>query len=175
LDTEGLVSKLTPPPGLRIALLTAIVAMIGCDRATKQMAAIALAGTPRLSFLADTVRIEYAENPGGFLSAGAHLPPAARTGLFVVGNGLALVLVVAVAIRRRWKGWPLAGLCLFIAGGASNWIDRAAHGSVIDFINVGVGPLRTGIFNIADVAIMLGIAIVVLTEREWRRNGEARV
>jgi signal peptidase II len=31
---------------------------------------------------------------------------------------------------------------------------------VTDFINVGIGPLRTGIFNVADVAIMLGAALV---------------
>jgi signal peptidase II len=38
----------------------------------------------------------------------------------------------------------------------SNLIDRIAVGSVIDFLNVGVGSLRTGIFNLADVAIMAG-------------------
>jgi signal peptidase II len=32
---------------------------------------------------------------------------------------------------------------------------------VIDFLNVGVGPLRTGIFNVADVAITLGVALLV--------------
>jgi signal peptidase II len=33
---------------------------------------------------------------------------------------------------------------------------------VIDFMNVGIGPLRTGIFNVADMAIMLGAGIFVL-------------
>ena len=65
---------------------------------------------------------------------------------------------VAGAIVFRWSGWPLLGLTLFVAGGASNWLDRVVRGSVIDFINVGVGSLRTGIFNVADVAIMLGVA-----------------
>jgi signal peptidase II len=157
-----------PKIGVRLVLIGAMVAMIGCDRATKQLATT-FAGTPSRSFLADTVRLEYAENVGGFLSAGADLPPQLRTGLFTIGNGLALVAAVVAAIRFRWKGWPLVGLSLFVAGGASNWIDRVAHGSVIDFINVGIGPLRTGIFNIADVAIMLGIGIVIVTERHWRR------
>ncbi|HXW60355.1 MAG TPA: signal peptidase II [Myxococcota bacterium] len=35
-------------------------------------------------------------------------------------------------------------------------MDRILQGSVTDFINVGIGPVRTGIFNIADVAILLG-------------------
>ena len=47
-------------------------------------------------------------------------------------------------------------MALFLAGALSNLIDRIAVGSVIDFLNVGIGPLRTGIFNVADVAIMAG-------------------
>jgi signal peptidase II len=43
----------------------------------------------------------------------------------------------------------------------SNLADRMAIGSVIDFLNVGIGPVRTGIFNVADMAIMAGIAMVL--------------
>jgi signal peptidase II len=42
---------------------------------------------------------------------------------------------------------------------------------VIDFMNVGIGPLRTGIFNVADMAIMLGVGIVMLDT--WRSDGHA--
>jgi lipoprotein signal peptidase len=51
---------------------------------------------------------------------------------------------------------------LFVAGGIGNLMDRIFHGgSVADFLNVGVGPLRTGIFNIADVAIMGGVLVLI--------------
>ena len=150
--------------GVRVLLVLSIAATMSCDRATKHIAATTLAGVPSQSFFADTVRLQYVENTGGFLSLGADLPPAVRTGLFTVGTGLALFSVVAGAILFRCSGWPLLGLSLFVTGGASNWLDRVVHGSVIDFINVGLGPLRTGIFNIADVAIMLGVGIVVVAE-----------
>jgi signal peptidase II len=55
------------------------------------------------------------------------------------------------------------------AGGASNLIDRLARGTVTDFMNVGIGPLRTGIFNLADVAITLGAVLVVLGGRPGAR------
>ena len=45
---------------------------------------------------------------------------------------------------------------------ASNLLDRITYGKVIDFMNLGLGPVRTGIFNVADMAIMLGAAIVVV-------------
>jgi signal peptidase II len=51
---------------------------------------------------------------------------------------------------------------LFIANGASNWIDRVLRGSVVDFLNMGIGSLRTRVFNMADVAIMLGAGLLVL-------------
>ena len=71
-----------------------------------------------------------------------------------------------MAARFRLSGPALVGLALYFAGGASNLVDRVMHGSVIDFMNVGVGPLRTGIFNVADMAILLGVAIFVFTHRQ---------
>jgi signal peptidase II len=70
--------------------------------------------------------------------------------------------VAAIQLRRRV--WSLVGVSPSLAGGASNWLDRAATGRVVDFMNVGLGPLRTGIFNVADVAIMCGAAVRVLGE-----------
>jgi signal peptidase II len=110
--------------------------------------------------LADTVRLGYAENAGGFLSLGADLPRQSRTAVFTIATGLALLVLVAMAVRDRLAGPSGVGLVLFVAGGASNWIDRVLSGSVVDFLNVGIGPLRTGVFNVADVAIMVGAGLV---------------
>lgn len=148
--------------GTRLLLVIAIGATIGCDRVTKQIAETKLAGMPRQSFLADTVRLEYAENTGAFLGLGAEWPPAVRTALFGIGNGVLLLAMTALAIRRRWPTLALFGLAFFIAGGSSNLIDRLTRGSVIDFMNIGLGPLRTGIFNVADVALMIGMVLVIV-------------
>jgi signal peptidase II len=111
------------------------------------------------------------ENTGGFLGLGSGLPIEARTALFSVATAVLLLGLVAYGIRLRWTGWPAFGLTLFVGGGVSNWVDRVLHGSVIDFINVGVGPLRTGVFNVADVAIMGGVAILLVYEfRRGRRR-----
>jgi signal peptidase II len=157
--------------GLRIAVLVALAASISCDRMSKHVAVTTLAGTPARSLLADTIRLEYVENAGGFLSLGSDLPPLVRTGVFTVGVGLILLAVIVAAVQLPLNIWQRAGLSLFVVGGASNWIDRVLHGSVIDFLNVGFGPLRTGIFNVADVYITLGVAIVVCAE--LRRGGRA--
>ena len=149
--------------GARLALLLLVMAStVGCDRVTKHVATELLADKPTQSFLADTVRLTYVKNTGGFLNLGASLPPVARTAIFTVATGLALVLLLAGLLRSKSSLWRASGLALFLAGGISNWIDRALSGSVVDFMNVGIGGLRTGIFNVADVAIMLGVALFLL-------------
>lgn len=146
--------------GFRLLLLAAIVTTIACDRATKQAASETLAGMPGRSFLADTVRLEYVENSGAFLGLGAEWPAPVRTALFTIGNALLLLAVSVMAARSQWPAAAVLGTALLVAGGASNIVDRIAYGRVIDFMNVGLGPLRTGIFNVADMAIMLGACLV---------------
>jgi signal peptidase II len=154
---------------LRLLLLALVMAStIGCDRVTKHMATAVLADKPTQSFLADTVRLQYAQNVGGFLGLGAELLPIVRTLLFTIAIGVVLAVLLVGLVRSRWSFWSSLGIALFLAGGISNWIDRVLRGSVVDFLNIGVGWLRTGIFNCADVAIMLGTAVFLLTELSAR-------
>lgn len=47
---------------------------------------------------------------------------------------------------------------LILAGGFGNLYDRAINdGRVVDFMLLQLGPLQTGIFNVADIAIMAGL------------------
>ena len=153
-------------------LVVAALGTIGCDRVTKHAASAYLAGTPDRSFLSDTIRVGYVENTGGFLSLGADLPPIARDAVFTVATGTALMALLVLTFRRKYMGSAELGLVLFTAGGASNWIDRVLRGSVVDFLNLGIGPLRTGVFNMADVAIMLGAGLFVLGEWGWNQKGK---
>jgi signal peptidase II len=159
----------TSPGGVEISarkrlgrwfLLAVVLATVGCDQVTKHVASTTLAGEPRQSYLGDTFRLELIQNPGAFLGLGADLPESVRSVLFSAGTALLLAVVAIVALRRRWEGRALLGLTLVWAGGSSNLVDRVTSGSVTDFMNLGIGWLRTGIFNVADVAIMLGIALV---------------
>ena len=139
-----------------------LAATAGCDRVTKHFAVTSLAGMPGQSYLGDTIRLDYYENAGGFLSTGATWRPRTRTIVFQLANGLFLFGTLIMAVRYQWSRLAGAGLVLFVAGGMSNLIDRVAVGSVIDFLNIGIGSFRTGIFNLADVAIMTGIALLLL-------------
>jgi signal peptidase II len=144
---------------------------IGCDQATKFLATQTLRNQPRQAFWADTVRLEYALNSGGCLSLGANLSPPARWWIFVGFNLLLTVSLGGFLCRQRQVSLLMFGsIVLIIAGGVGNLIDRVFNqGLVTDFINVGIGPVRTGIFNVADVAITVGaftaMALLCFTAR----------
>lgn len=154
--------------GVLLCLLLAATA--GCDRVTKHFAVTTLAGLPGQSYLGDTVRLDYHENPGGFLSAGATWRPEVRTVVFQGANGVFLLATLIMASRSKWSRLEAVGLILFVAGGLSNLIDRVAIGTVIDFMNVGIGQWRTGVFNVADVAIMAGVAMLIVDRCRLRRG-----
>lgn len=147
----------------RIFLLLVVgLCLVGCDQATKMLASFALKGAPPLVFSGNLFRLEYAENPGAFLGLGANLPDLERWLLLTVASGLILLLMtIFVCIREDLGVGELGGYALILAGGFSNMIDRVASGVVVDFMNVGFGNWRTGIFNVADMAIMLGLFVVM--------------
>jgi signal peptidase II len=122
-------------------------------------------GAPTQSYFAGTVQLEYAENTGAFLSLGSELPEWARTTLLRVGVALALATLVLIALKHQWSGVALAGASLTFAGGVSNLLDRILRGSVVDFMSIGVGSIRTGIFNVADIAIIVGGVLLVRARR----------
>lgn len=139
-----------------------VITGVGCDQATKQIAAQQLRGTLPISFMHDLVRLQYAENQGAFLGLGNSLAPELRFWLLTVATAV-LLLGLAIFLIVQWQLPRLSFIALscVLAGGLGNMIDRLVHdGSVIDFLNLGLGSLRTGIFNIADVAITGGVVLL---------------
>jgi signal peptidase II len=153
-------------------VLILLVTTVGCDRVTKRLARVCLAGASDRSFLADTIRFEYAENRGGMLSIGSDLRPAARNAIFIVATGIILITMLIIGMKYRPSDWRIAAMSLAFAGGASNLLDRVTRGSVVDFVTVGVGNIRTGVFNVADVAIFAGILMFLISRdspaRAWK-------
>jgi signal peptidase II len=153
--------------------LTAFVLFtcVGCDQWTKKLATEHLQQVSApIRFLGDTLRIQYAENPGAFLGAGANLPAPVRFWILVVINAVFLAVIAiltAVAASRTHLGIThTIAAALLLAGGLGNLVDRIFHnGLVVDFLNLGIGQLRTGIFNVADMAIMAGFAILIFQHR----------
>ena len=144
-------------------LLVLLVTLVGCDQASKQYAVTHWKGQPPQSYMNDMFRIEYAENAGAFLSMFGNLSPAMRYAILVIGNGIGMaVLVVLLLGVSQIDRWSYVAWALVFVGGIGNLIDRIRIQAVIDFLNLGLSPgLRTGIFNVADIAISAGFLMLV--------------
>ncbi len=168
---DSRVSPLRPGLGRARALTFALLllAFVGCDHATKGIAQSALAGAGPVSLAAGTVRLELVHNPGAFLSAGAMLPAWLRHGIFLGAVPLVIAGLCGVMLRSGPRSaLSLLGLSLVAGGGLANWLDRLLHaGLVRDFVSLGVGALRTGVFNAADVFIVAGVVLLLLS---WNRG-----
>ena len=151
----------------RLFILALVVILcVALDQATKAIARATLASSSPLIFGDGLARLAYAENPGAFLSLGADLPENVRFWVFAVFAALLLAALVVYALRASAQTplLTLVAVSLFVAGGVGNLIDRIFNaGRVVDFMQVGVGWLRTGVFNVADMAIMAGVGLVVIS------------
>jgi signal peptidase II len=140
-----------------------LASCVGCDHAAKQVATELLAPGSGILLLGGLVQLELVSNPGAFLSMGAGLPEPVRH-LLLIGVVPLLLIAVGVFVWRSPATQPVhvVALGLVAGGGFANWLDRVlGDGSVTDFVSLGVGALRTGIFNLADVAIVLGILLLL--------------
>lgn len=148
---------------MTVALIT--FACAGCDQGTKSLAGKFLPKGQMSSYLYDTVRIGYTENTGAMLGLGSDWPDSVRFIVFTVIASAMMIGLLVYMLSARINFLSCIGLALIFGGGASNLVDRIFNdGAVVDFLNVGLGPLRTGIFNVADMALMLGTALFLYAQ-----------
>ena len=101
---------------------------------------------------------------------GGHLQGTAVPIAFASALGLA-VLVVYVLRRRNPGPLSVIGFGLLLGGGLGNLVDRLRLGYVTDFVDRGAG----GAFNVADLAVTLGL-VALLVGHLWRaRSAETRL
>ncbi len=147
---------------LRLGVLLVILGCtMGCDQISKHVARDKLGEFGSITLPGELGELRLAENSGSFLSLGDSLPQQLRL-VLSTALGLGMIGLLAYLVIQQKLNWlSFVGLALVCAGGSSNCIDRLTrHGHVSDFIFLRLGPLHTGIFNVADVAIMAGIAAV---------------
>jgi signal peptidase II len=141
----------------RIALAVIIAITIAADQGAKALVRRTLMNSYPIR--AGVLTLLHTENAGAFLSLGAELPPNVRHLIF---DGLVSIGLLAAGFvlftGRMQPGTDDVAIAFIIGGGVGNLIDRfRLGGRVTDFIYLAAGPLHTGVFNIADMAITGGV------------------
>lgn len=149
MDSSGAASGRRP---LVLAAVAGVV--VALDQATKTWALEALADGP--IGLVWTLRLNLSYNRGAAFGLGKGLAP------LLVAGGVALLVVLAGFSRGLTGRLPTFALGLVLGGAAGNLVDRLFRGhdgAVVDFIDLQWWP----VFNVADMAIVCGAILLVLT------------
>ena len=151
-----------------VVAVLVILANVAVDRFTKDLAQEHLRGQGVVQVVGDFFILRYAENGGAFLSLGSSLPEPWRFIILSAFPAIALLAFFIYMITRPYISVPwLVGLSCILGGGGSNVYDRLINnGYVIDFMNFGIGALRTGILNVADLSIVGGAILLILTHND---------
>jgi signal peptidase II len=87
--------------------------------------------------------------------------------LLTIAIGIVITALMIMAYAAHKQGKPILGYALILTGAFSNFLDRIFCGGVIDFIVVWFGDWSWPAFNVADAAILLGIAILIKENFHW--------
>jgi len=154
-------------------ILTIVILLcnIFLDRITKLLAIDFLEGKETISLLYNTVVLKYVENTGAFLSIGSNWPDSLKyIVLILIPICVCLYGLYYCAFKLEDKKLIII-IVSIIGGGLGNLIDRLVYDfHVVDFINFGIGSLRTGILNVADMSVTFGVLfLAIFTLREKKK------
>jgi signal peptidase II len=140
-----------------LLVLTAAL-VVAADLATKALASRLLAPGHPIAVLGDFLRLTLVHNTG----AAFGLLPGSRVA-FIVFSFLA-ILVIAALYRRmtQRRRLEIVALGALLGGAVGNLHDRVRHGFVVDFIEIGIDRFRWPVFNVADIAVTGGVALLLL-------------
>jgi signal peptidase II len=144
------------------AILIVLIGNIGCDQISKNIVRQRVALHEQISLVSNHVILTKVENTGAFLSAGDSLPQPFKGLLLIALPLVALTFGLRYIMTKNLSWTMLLGICFGIGGGLGNIYDRMVHGSVTDFLHISFGLFRTGIFNMADVSVMIGAALILI-------------
>jgi signal peptidase II len=151
-----------------LLLLFAVAGLtFALDLSTKRWATEVLAERDSMPVLGQLLRLTYTRNSGvAFgLGAGTNFP-------FYVFSLLAAIAILVLFVGGRVQGRVReVALALIFGGALGNLVDRITTGLVVDFIDVGIRQWRFPVFNVADSAVTVGVALFALG---WsHHHGEA--
>lgn len=135
--------------------LTLSAILILADYLLKRWAETALKGNGRLILIENVLGLRYAENTGAAFSA-----LSGATGLLSLVSLIVCVTVIVFMVIRPQRWFVQLPLSMILAGGMGNMIDRLTLGYVVDYFEFLF--MKFAIFNLADVFITFGAALLVL-------------
>ncbi|WP_299902141.1 signal peptidase II [uncultured Aquimarina sp.] len=150
---------------IRIFVIFSLVLLnVSCDQISKTVVRQTIEKNEIISVFDDNFVLTKVENTGAAYSLGSDLAPVLKIILLQILPILVLLFLLRLLIiKTNYSKETIVGFTFIIGGGIGNLYDRIVHGSVTDFMIMDIGIIKTEIFNMADVSIMLGSFIILIT------------
>lgn len=141
-----------------LIILSILVFIVFSDQYTKSLAATYLVREEPVSICSGAIVFSFVENSSGFLGIVRELPEPVQ--YFLLNICVTLILLYCIYYLFSGKSCSTRrtiSLAVITGGGMSNLLDRFINnGRVIDFLQIEIGPVKTGIMNLADIYILAG-------------------
>ena len=158
-----------------ILFLAITVLVVLLDQLSKAWILAALRLHEGFSLIDGFFNIVHVRNPGAAFGFLASAPPLFRYIFFIAVTLAAILLILRyLRVSRIEETSLVSALALILAGAVGNLIDRVRFGEVVDFLDVYIGVHHWPAFNVADSAITVGAAcliMVLLRRRKERTEG----
>ena len=115
-----------------------------------------------ITLIPNWLDITYTLNPGAAFSMFANGPPWVRIAMLLTLAGAAMIVLIAMLWQCESVNLNAIAFALVLAGAMGNFIDRASRGLVIDFVRMHYYDANFPIYNVADSAISVGVALIIL-------------
>lgn len=145
------------------SILLLVLANAGCDQISKHAARENIGYYETINVIGKHLILTKIENSGAFLSTGDSLDGTLKFLFLSLIPLLALCYGIYFLLTHdKLASLLVLGISFVIGGGLGNLYDRFMYGSVTDFLHIDLYIFRTGIFNLADVSIMIGMLMIVI-------------
>lgn len=147
----------------RILIIVLVLVNVGCDQISKDVVRKNVEVRETIELLGKKFILTKVENNGAMLGFGSELSPTLKIILLqALPITVLLVLLVRILRRKDMNKWLAFAFACVIGGGIGNLIDRIAYGEVTDFFHIDLGGyFKTGIFNMADVSVTMGVLMIL--------------
>ncbi len=116
----------------------------------------------RVDVMGEWFKLLYAENPGAAFGFMKGVPAPTRFAIFTILTLLAFALILYLVYRLPAQGWLVySAFAGIVAGAAGNLVDRLSYRYVIDFIDMDLGFMHWPTYNVADIAISVGVLALI--------------
>lgn len=164
-----------PTPGLPVLFAISIAALVADQLSKYAVEKFTAPGSERV-LIPGVLNLLHTSNPGVAFGLFAGSANPWKPGLLIAFSVAVIAMLIWLLVTDR-AGGSLGryGIALILGGAAGNVLDRWSRHSVTDFIDFYLGHYHWYTFNIADSAIVVGAALVVLALfREGNQPTQAR-